>query len=84
MNVNLALWLKEQYGPRFETWQEQQSPPVVRFWCDDGTTCWGDPVLPDRLYALPSRRTDIANRMLVWNDRHSRSLVPAPLSGLRL
>jgi len=39
MNVNPALSLKEQYGPRFETWQEQQSPPVVRFWCDDGT-CW--------------------------------------------
>lgn len=40
MNLNPALSLKEQYGPRSEAWEEQHSPPIVRFWCDDGT-CWG-------------------------------------------
>ena len=42
MNVNPSLSLKEQYGPKSEAWQEQQSPPLVRFWCDDGT-CWAIP-----------------------------------------
>jgi hypothetical protein len=42
MSVNPALSLKEQYGPRSQAWQEQQSPPIVRFWCDDGT-CWAIP-----------------------------------------
>ena len=43
MNLNPALSLKDQYGPRSEAWEEQQpSPPIVRFWCDDGT-CWAIP-----------------------------------------
>jgi hypothetical protein len=42
MNVNPSLSLKEQYGPKSEAWQEQQSPPIVRFWCEDGT-CWTIP-----------------------------------------
>jgi hypothetical protein len=42
MNVNPVLSLKEQYGPKSEAWQEQQSPPMVRFWCDDGI-CWAIP-----------------------------------------
>jgi hypothetical protein len=42
MNVNPSLTLKEQYGPKSHAWQEQQSPPIVRFWCDDGT-CWAIP-----------------------------------------
>jgi hypothetical protein len=42
MNVNPALSLKEQYGPKSRAWQEQQSPPIVRFWCDDGA-CWEIP-----------------------------------------
>jgi hypothetical protein len=31
-----------RYAPKSEAWQEQQSPPIGRFWCDDGT-CWGIP-----------------------------------------
>src|SRR6516162_10272044 len=42
MNLNPALSLKEQYGPKSQAWQEQQSPHIVRFWCDDGA-CWGIP-----------------------------------------
>jgi hypothetical protein len=42
MSVNPALSLKEQYGPKSQAWQEQQSPPLVRFRCDDGT-CWAIP-----------------------------------------
>jgi hypothetical protein len=42
MNINPGLTLKEQYGPKSEAWQEQQSAPIVRFWCDDGT-CWAIP-----------------------------------------
>ncbi|MBV8417958.1 MAG: hypothetical protein JO251_22400 [Verrucomicrobia bacterium] len=42
MNLNPSLTSKEQYGPKSEAWQEQQSPPIVRFWCDDGT-CWAIP-----------------------------------------
>ena len=42
MNVNSTLSLKEQCGPKSQAWQEQQSPPIVRFWCDDGI-CWGFP-----------------------------------------
>jgi hypothetical protein len=42
MNANPSLSLKEQFGPKSEAWQEQQSPPIVRFWCDDGA-CWGIP-----------------------------------------
>ena len=42
MNVNPALSLKEQYGPKSQAWQEQQSPLIVRFWCDEGA-CWGIP-----------------------------------------
>jgi hypothetical protein len=42
MNVNPALSLKEQYGPKSQAWQEQQCPHIVRFWCDDGA-CWGIP-----------------------------------------
>jgi hypothetical protein len=42
MNVNPALSLKEQYGPKSQAWEEQQSPHIVRFWCDDGA-CWGIP-----------------------------------------
>jgi hypothetical protein len=42
MNINPALSLKEQYGPKSHAWQEQQSPHIVRFWCDDGA-CWGIP-----------------------------------------
>jgi hypothetical protein len=42
MNMIPALTLKEQYGPKSEAWQEQQSPAIVRFWCDDGN-CWGIP-----------------------------------------
>jgi hypothetical protein len=43
MNANPALTLKEQFGPKSHAWQEQQSPPIVRFWCDDGN-CWGIPL----------------------------------------
>jgi hypothetical protein len=39
MNINAALSLREQYGPKLHAWQEQQSPHIVRFWCDDGA-CW--------------------------------------------
>src|SRR5215469_4266192 len=42
MNVNPALSLREQYGPKSQAWQEEQSPHIVRFWCDDGA-CWGIP-----------------------------------------
>ena len=42
MNHNPALSLKEQYAPKSEAWQEQQSPPIVRFWSDDGI-CWAIP-----------------------------------------
>jgi hypothetical protein len=42
MNVNPLLTLKEQYGPRSDAWQEQQSPAIVRFWCDEGA-CWAIP-----------------------------------------
>jgi hypothetical protein len=42
MNVNPMLSLKEQFGPKSQAWQEQQSPAIVRFWCDDGT-CWAIP-----------------------------------------
>jgi len=42
MNANPALTLREQFGPKSHAWQEQQSPPIVRFWCDDGA-CWGIP-----------------------------------------
>jgi hypothetical protein len=42
MNLNPSLSLKEQYGPKSEAWQEQQSPPIVRFWCDHGV-CWAIP-----------------------------------------
>ena len=42
MNLNPALSLKEQYGPKSQAWQEQPSPHIVRFWCDDGA-CWGIP-----------------------------------------
>ena len=42
MNISPTLTLKEQYGPKSEAWQEEQSPPIVRFWCDDGT-CWAIP-----------------------------------------
>ena len=42
MTVNAALSLKEQYAPRSEAWQEQASPPIVRFWCHDGTP-WAIP-----------------------------------------
>jgi hypothetical protein len=42
MNVNPTLSLKEKYGPKSQAWQEQQSPAIVRFWCDDDT-CWGVP-----------------------------------------
>ena len=44
MNVNRSLTLKEQFGPKSQAWQEQQSPPIVRFWCDDGA-CWGVPFI---------------------------------------
>jgi hypothetical protein len=42
MNANPALSLKEQYGPKSQAWVEQQFPPIVLFWCDDGA-CWGVP-----------------------------------------
>jgi hypothetical protein len=42
MKLNPALSLKDQYGPRSEAWEEQPSPPIVRFWCDDGI-CWAIP-----------------------------------------
>jgi len=42
MSISPTLSLKEQYGPKSEAWQEQQSPPIVRFWCDYGT-CWAIP-----------------------------------------
>ena len=31
MNINAALSLKEQYGPKSHAWQEQQSPHILRF-----------------------------------------------------
>jgi hypothetical protein len=42
MNLNPVLSLKEQYGPKSQAWQEQQSPHTVRFCYDDGA-CWGIP-----------------------------------------
>ena len=42
MNINPGLTLKEQYGPKSEARQEQQSAPIVRVWCDDGM-CWAIP-----------------------------------------
>jgi hypothetical protein len=42
MNANPALSLKEQFGPKSHAWQEQQSPPIARLWCDNGN-CWGIP-----------------------------------------
>jgi hypothetical protein len=36
------LEFNQQYGPKSQAWQEQQSPHIVRFWCDDGA-CWGIP-----------------------------------------
>jgi hypothetical protein len=42
MNASPALSLKEKYSQKSVAWQEEPSPPIVRFWCDDGA-CWGVP-----------------------------------------
>jgi hypothetical protein len=42
MNINPTRSLKEAFGPKSEAWQEKQSPPIVRFWCDDGVL-WAIP-----------------------------------------
>jgi hypothetical protein len=42
MNANRILYLKGQCHPKSDSWQEEDSPPIVRFWCDDGA-CWGIP-----------------------------------------
>jgi hypothetical protein len=65
MTVNPALSLKEQYGPKSQAWQEQQSPHIVRFWCDDGA-CWG--------IRLGSRRL-IRSGQILWGAREKFSAV---------
>ena len=42
MNASPIISLKQLYDTGSDAWQEQQSPPIVRFWCDDGA-CWGIP-----------------------------------------
>jgi hypothetical protein len=42
LDAKSPVSLREQYGPKSTAWIEGQFPPIVRFWCDDGTW-WGVP-----------------------------------------
>jgi len=64
MNVSPIFSLKEQYDLRSDAWQEQQWPPIVRFWCDDGT-CWG----------IPFRQVTSTH----YNPEHQSLLIDWPL-----
>ena len=64
MNANPAPSLKEKHSQKSLTWQEEQSPPIVRFWCDDGA-CWG----------IPFHQVTVTH----YNPEHQSLLIDWPL-----
>jgi hypothetical protein len=64
MNASPIFPLNERYDPGSEAWQEEQSPPIVRFWCDDGV-CWG----------IPFRQVTATH----YNPKHQSLLIDWPL-----